>query len=189
MLASGISNGFSSGWSAMLVLILQSFYTQHQVQWLGLFNIIGCFFGGLLLGKIHDHYRHFKVLLVTCFFAACCVFVVLSLATERIIICSFAEIMALNIAAGFFIGASNPLTYEALVEVTYPVKEEISAGLMSLVNNFACLVLLVIGDYKTGNFINWTMGGICFCCFVCMLITREMYLRTNIDLQLRGREK
>eukprot|EP00026_Physarum_polycephalum_P005750 Phypoly_transcript_05788.p1 GENE.Phypoly_transcript_05788~~Phypoly_transcript_05788.p1 ORF type:complete len:494 (-),score=39.77 Phypoly_transcript_05788:149-1630(-) len=165
LLAAGIANGFSSGWGAMLVLILKPYYSQHSIQWLGLFNIVGAVLGGLIIGKLHDHFRHFKLMISGLFFVACGVFVVFSLATERIIICTFMEIMALNIAAGAAIGATSPVSYEALVEVTYPVKEEVSAGLMSLVNNFACLAILIIGDYKTGNFINWTMAAICLGCF------------------------
>lgn len=183
LLAAGIANGVSSGWSAMLIIVLQKYYNQEAVQWLGLCSIIGGVTGGLVSGKIHDHFRHFKIIMAFCFIAACAVFVVFSLAVERYFIFDFYGLVALTLAVGFFISATSPVSYEALVEVTYPVKEEVSAGLLSLMNNFACLVILIVGDYKTGNFINWLMAGICLGCFGCMMLTRERYLRTNIDLK------
>ena len=53
-------------------VVINSFFScssalQHSVQWLGLLNIVGGVIGGLLVGKMHDHYRHFKVL-IGCFF-------------------------------------------------------------------------------------------------------------------------
>lgn len=73
----------------------------------------------------------------------------MSLSTERIIVCTFKEILVLNIAAGFSISAMYhtasgilifvltlfiyPLAFEALIELTYPVKEEVSAGLLALI--------------------------------------------------------
>ncbi len=142
-------------------------YLQWDIQWLGLGNIVGSVVGGIAIGKLHDHFRHFKVLLASFFFLGGAVylffiiyffyyhlttatFVVFSLATERIIICTYWELLVLDIAAGFALGAtyprfslrhstfplwdcrSSPVSYEALVEVTYPVKEEVSAGLLSL---------------------------------------------------------
>lgn len=183
LLSAGISSGATGGWGAMLVLILANYYNQWYVQWLGLFNILGSVVGGLVLGKVHDHYRHFKILMGGFFLIATGVFVAFSLATTRIIKIPFSAIMALNIAAGVTLGGISPVAYEALVEVTYPVKEENSAGLLSLTNNFACLALLIVGDYKTGNFINWAMAGICLTCLLLISFTREKYLRTSIDLK------
>jgi len=183
LLSAGISSGANGGWGAMLVIILSNYYDQWLTQWMGLFNILGSVVGGLVLGKIHDHYRHFKVLISGFFLVASGIFVAFSLATQRTIILGYAEIMTLNVAAGVTLGAVFPISYEALVEVTYPVKEEVSAGLLSLANNFACLILLIVGDYKTGNFINWTMAGICLGCFFLVILTKEKYLRTNIDLK------
>ena len=42
----------------------------------------------------------------------------------------------------FFLGATGPLFYELSVELTYPMSEGTSAGLLTLVNNIACLVFL-----------------------------------------------
>jgi predicted MFS family arabinose efflux permease len=181
-LTSGVSSGVNGVWGAMLVYILMPYYSQWDIQWLGLFNILAGVAGGLALGKFHDHYHHFKLLMCVFFFLSAVLFAVISLGTQRIVDFDFIEILALNVAVGITINAIYPVSFEALIEVTYPVKEEVSAGLIALANNAAGLVLLLVGTYYTGNYINWTMTGVCVVCFIAMLFTKEAYKRTKIDL-------
>lgn len=186
LLIVGVSSGLSSGWSAMLVNILQNRYSQPNIQWLGLCNIFGALVGGMAIGKLHDKYRHFKIILVILFCLAGIIFGTFTFASSNTLHnldVPFFVIVILVAAVGLSLSATWPISFEALVEVTYPVKEEVSAGLLSLVNNFACLGILILGDYFTGVYINWTMTGVCFSCFVLMLLVKERYLRTSIDLK------
>jgi len=105
LLASGITSGASGGWGAMLVIILKDYYSQPDIQWLGFFNILGTVAGGLIIGKLHDHFRHYKLLMCLFYFLATSLFVLFSLATQRTFVCTFMEIMILNIAVGFAMGA------------------------------------------------------------------------------------
>jgi len=179
----GVSAGFTSGWSAMLVNILGDHYSQTKIQWLGIFNILGTVVGGVAVGKLHDKYRHFKPIIVILFILSTGVFTAFTFATNSTIVVPFIVIVILVIAVGVTLSGTWPVSFEALIEVTYPVKEEVSAGLLSLANNIGCLAILILGDYFTGNSINWTMTGICAGCFVLMLFVKERYLRTSIDLK------
>jgi len=185
VLAGGMTSGAYSGWAAMAVLILMPLgYSQSQAQWLGFVNTVVGIVGGLAAGWIHDRYRHFKLLLIVLFFASGAAFGVFTLAANQFWVFNFAEILAVSTCGGLLVNSLYPITFEAVVEVTFPIKEEVGASLLTLLNNIACLTFLIAGDYMKPGYMNWILSGTAIGAVFLTLLVKEEYKRTNIDLKV-----
>jgi len=76
--------------------------------------------------------------------------------------------MSIFLFLGSFLqGGNSPFFYELAAEVTYPLPEGVSAGIIVLIYNFSSLVMLIIAPYFTIEWVNiiFTIGV-----FICGLI-------------------
>jgi hypothetical protein len=99
------------------------------------------------------HCRCFKKLLLT-LLTACVVFFIwftLSLpstlyasAENPPLSSSLVTVLLSITAAGLFLGAGCPLYMELAVELTFPLPEAVSAGLITLFNNIGAVLFLVV---------------------------------------------
>lgn len=64
-------------------------------------------------------------------------------------------IFASYIAGSLFLGAASPLFYEMACEVTYPVAEGVTNLVLTLVNNIAGLLFLLV--QLVPNIGDWTL--------------------------------
>lgn len=182
-LVGGLVPGVYGGWSAMIVSLLGPLgYNQEQAQRLAFASTMIGMFAGLLAGYVHDRFKHFKIMLVG-FFGFCTVtFAVFSLVTSGRYYMPFFALVMVSAVGGSLINALYPIAFEALVEVTYPIKEEVSVSLNTLLNNIACLVFMVAGNYILPQSMNWVLVGTCAACTLATLLVKEEYKRSKVDL-------
>lgn len=153
----GIAAGVNSGWGGLLSQVLEkSGKTQKFIGYSGFGTAITSTFGGIVIGVIADKYfpRHKKGLLISMFVFSAITFSVFTLMmpspfsqSEHIIASDNVSICVLLIVAALFQGATDPLFYEITAEVTYPLPEGISAGLIVLIYNASTLIMLLVAPH------------------------------------------
>eukprot|EP00118_Oscarella_pearsei_P010739 m.67741 g.67741 ORF g.67741 m.67741 type:complete len:95 (+) comp35468_c0_seq18:1926-2210(+) len=88
---------------------------------------------------------------------------------------------------------SIPLFYELAVERTYPIAEGTTTGVMTLMNNVAALVFLLLPMIKVLErdvryWMNPAIAGSCFICIPLMVLFKERYKRLSVDLSSERKE-
>jgi len=88
---------------------------------------------------------------------------------------------------GLFVNSTIPLFYELAIEVTYPIAEGSTTGLLTTLNNVGCLVFLFVPDIpNVGNaWVNWTLMGACALAFLLVFCVTEHYERRTVDMVCR----
>jgi len=90
-------------------------------------------------------------------------------------------IIIVIIISGFTLNASIPIFYELGVEITYPIPEGTSAGLLTIMMNLVSLIFITIGDYIQPVYINMLYAGIIITCTIGILFCKEQHKRADID--------
>ena len=80
--------------------------------------------------------------------------------------------------AGLFQGLTAPLFYELCAELTYPVTEGMSAGLLVLLLNASSGVLILLNDYLMADSMNVIMAATFAAVLIVVMVgVREEYRR------------
>lgn len=93
-------------------------------------------------------------------------------------------IFVLCVFTGCAINGAAPLYYELACEWAFPrVAEGLATICVTLVNNLACLVFLLLpaAGLKPGNGLNWVVAGACLVAVVGMAKFKENYRRLAVD--------
>ena len=149
----GAVGGVYNAWSGSFDTILpHSIVSTDQCGILGLVSTVAYCFGGFAVGPVMDRMpffkQRFKLLLLLLLLASALLFTWFTLSlpipgsSETLLPASFGTLAAAIVLCGFFLGATNPIYYTMGVELTFPVSEGTSAGVVSLFNNVGALVLL-----------------------------------------------
>eukprot|EP00944_MAST-04C_sp_MAST-4C-sp1_P003600 g3600.t1 len=195
-LVGGVVNGVYNVWSGSLDTILpNNVVTTKQCALLGAGSTAAYCIGGILVGPVIDRVEFFKrrykaamlMLLVvsTLLFAWFTLSLPFLTVKRSIFPTSFASLAISIIASGFFLGCSNPLFYEFGVELTFPLTEATSGGIITIFNNFGALVLLAVKSDINTAYINVLMAGtVLGTVLIILFFVKEKYLRKDHeDLQ------
>ncbi len=143
------------------------------------FGVVGSFFFGIMLDKTAKYKR---ILNIITFLA--CLFIALAFWTlqSRIV-----ALFSINLAfIGFFVIPIIPCSYAFAVELTYPVPESMSNGMMIMVSQIYGTCLGALSSYISG--INGTQGPLiavgvfltsCVIGAVCSIFVKEELRRLN----------
>ena len=84
--------------------------------------------------------------------------------------------------SGFFLNGTIPFFFELGVEITYPVAEGITAGMITFFNNILQTGFLAIplGSYGT-KWMLWTTVCTCGVSTILLLFVKETYHRLTVD--------
>jgi FLVCR family MFS transporter len=84
--------------------------------------------------------------------------------------------------SGFFLNGTIPFFFELGVEITYPVAEGITAGMIAFFNNILQTGFLAIplGNYGT-KWMLWTTVCTCGVSTILLLFVKETYHRLTVD--------
>merc|ERR1711871_42000 len=83
--------------------------------------------------------------------------------------------------AGAMQGTAVPLMYELCAELTYPVPEGTSAGILVFLFNFASFIVLLVGSYIDVHLINTIWTATLVVVIVMVACVKERYLRTDAE--------
>ena len=189
-MAGGLIGGTTSAWTSLFDVILKpENYTEQQAGWFGFAQSLAGIFGGLCSATVADSRpfrRSLKPLMVIS-----CVGCVLAIAWfqlcvhtwfyDRPILPSTAVTIGLSLTlAGLFQGASQPLFYESLAEIMFPLPESVSASILVQLNNAVALILLFIAPNrdKLMNLLVLIVNSVCILMIACARFT---YKRRDED--------
>eukprot|EP01105_Mastigella_eilhardi_P007585 TRINITY_DN1904_c0_g1_i3.p2 TRINITY_DN1904_c0_g1~~TRINITY_DN1904_c0_g1_i3.p2 ORF type:complete len:226 (+),score=64.33 TRINITY_DN1904_c0_g1_i3:806-1483(+) len=188
IVAAGVQAGVLAGWVGCLAQLLSALgYTPQQAGWLGFAYTVAVCFGSFCVGVIADRFmaRHLKLLLLLIFAASLCCFVWFSLSLPSIfssdpLIPSDIYVILIAISlAGYFVGFLAPVFFELGAELSFPVPEGTSAGLLTFVFNFSTFAVLFVAPLLPTNWLNAVAVGALAACAAATLFVRERYLRRD----------
>merc|ERR1719473_2241434 len=87
-----------------------------------------------------------------------------------------ASLFAASFLMGLGNGGANPLFYELGAEITYPVPEGTSAGVLVLIWNATSFIVIFLPK-GIGLAMNWIFLGLIVFCMVLVASAKEKYLR------------
>jgi len=188
ILIGGGAGGLYNIWSSMIDIILSPLgVSQTTAGWLGFIMTVAGILGCIVVGKLGDTIfkGRFRLLLVLIYLGACASYIVLTLClpsviSNRTLIPSSMWLVYLACCGGgLFLTAATPLFYELGAELTYPVPEGTSAGLITFVNNVACLGIIGISPYVSTLSLNLLMAVSVLVATLLFAFMREEYRRTK----------
>ncbi|CAF1586806.1 unnamed protein product [Rotaria sp. Silwood1] len=195
VISGGLIGGTYAAWTSLFDIILTpEGYTEKESGWIGFSSSIAEIIGGLCLSAIADRprfHRSFKILILICFI---CYFISVSwfnlsihtLFIDKSIIPSTAITLGISVTlAGLFQGGAQPLTYEALAEIMYPLPESLSASILVLFINIISLTLFFIAR-KQSKLMNFIILIILVICITLVLLTKFHYNRRDADTTRRS---
>jgi len=166
-IAGGFQAGAFGAWTGVLPIVFSTLH--YSPQSAGLFTF-GCTLagvvGGLIVSRICDTLlrRRFKILILSGFVLSLLSFVWFTLSLP---VGPYAALLphplwilgTAIVLAGLFLGATSPLFYELGAEMTFPVSEGTSAGILTLLLNVGALIFLAVSAYTDPNWMNVIMTG------------------------------
>ena len=205
MLATGAGVGVYDAWIGVLPQILNTVSNAtepHRDAWdqslngtCGMVHTAACIAGMWTAGSLADRVfqRRYKTLLIALFVVATGLFFwvicmfdsgVVSFASEvpRTTPLVFAGVALV----GFVRSATVPVLYEAAAELTYPLPEGTSAGLVVIAEHLTLLSLLFAVPHMSLRLVN----VLCLCCLagcpVVLMLFHSRYLRLDAEEQAKA---
>ena len=189
VVAAGMVSGVAAGWQSLLNQILH-FYSDSTVGWLGFANGVSGNIGAVLVGTVSDSLfrRRFKCVILVCLVIelVTLAYFTLSLpihnAKAGLLPHTFATLaVPIAIIGGAQSGVS-PLMYELCAELTFPVPEGTSAGLLAFIWNLSSFCMIFISPVINANDINAIATGTVVVCIAMVCGVKEVYQRPqNVD--------
>jgi len=86
----------------------------------------------------------------------------------------------------FFLGAANPIFYELGVEMTHPVSEGSSSGVITLLINVGGLVAYIAAEHLPNEYVNSVCLVSIAVLFIGLCFIREKYNRLDYEAKRQG---
>ncbi|XP_052804242.1 solute carrier family 49 member 4 homolog isoform X2 [Mya arenaria] len=189
----GVSGGILGCWQGVLDVNLKDHgINQDMAAWMGFFGVIGSCTAALLVARGADMFaRHIKWILIGLFMSGGLCFVVFVLALISIVPKTTGVLFSTYIIANLLMGASVPLFFEMACEVTYPIAEGITNLVLTLLNNIAGLLFLLVQLVPNIGTMweNWCLLGGIFICVPVLLLFKETYNRLDIDIKVEDEDQ
>ena len=181
----GVSMGSYGSWGSVLNIILHPLgISQTEAGWMAFSGSIAGIFSGIAMGKLADVFkRRMKILLVIDFiFIVICVgwFTfqcndILPRSTTMLFVA------AIGLSASFT--AITPIFIEMACEVSYPIAEGLTSGLLSMFITFTATIFLLINLIPNIGtaWMNWWLTSVPVVTVPLLLMFRVKYQRVDID--------
>jgi len=193
----GMCIGVFNGWSASLDSILV-FFTTRECAWLGMATTLSFVAGNLMLGQTVTREswlrRIQKQILMFFVFAVLLFFVALMVSMDflnhaPLLPRTFDSVCLSIVFAGFFLGCANPFLYETSVEMTYPISETVSAGILTYWIQVGTLSVLIVKRVVPRDAMNAVMTSAALLGFLCLFFSKPRYGRLEEEDRERERSK
>ena len=181
----GVSMGSYGSWGSVLNIILHPLgISQTEAGWTAFSGSIAGIFSGIAMGKLADVFkRRMKVLLVIDF-----IFIVIfvgwfTFQCNDILPRSTTMLFVAAIGLSASFTAITPIFIEMACEVSYPIAEGLTSGLLSMTITFTATIFLLINLIPNIGtaWMNWWVTGVPVVTVPLLLMFRVKYQRVDID--------
>ncbi|VDI58584.1 MFS transporter, FLVCR family, disrupted in renal carcinoma protein 2 [Mytilus galloprovincialis] len=180
--------GVYAAWGAILDVILHPVgVSQEEAGWIGFYATVGGCIAGVVIARFSDLFlRHMKLFLLCLYMCGGASFVWFTLVCDKIVPYSTAQLYISSIAGGIFLNGTIPLFYELSCETSYPIAEGITGAFSTMLDSiFGVLFLFVLQIPNIGTtWMNWCLVGSIVAGILVLLIFRESYRRTDLDITI-----
>ncbi|XP_006815222.1 solute carrier family 49 member 4 homolog [Saccoglossus kowalevskii] len=187
-LAYGLTTGVYAGWGTVVDIILRNVGTsgvsQSEAAWIGFWGNIAGSIGGLFIARVVDCIGgHIKIILLISYGLSGITIGWFLFLRYDIIAFHTVSLYVSLISLGFLLTASVPLIYELTVENSYPIAEGITTIVLTWLNNFFCLLFLVILMIPSVGtaWMNWMLLSSVVLAIPLLILFREKYNRMIVD--------
>ena len=193
----GMCVGVFNGWSASLDSIL-TFFSAIECGWLGVSTTCAFIFGNLFGGQIGERIaftRSIQKEIIVFFlfdlllFLLALTFSLSFFGYEPLLPRTFDFVCLTITFAGFFLGSANPFLYELSVEMTYPISENVSAGVLTFWINFGKMAILIIKRFIRADAMNSVMSCTVIFGLILIFFMTPKYNRLNEEREEKERQK
>ncbi|KJE89591.1 hypothetical protein CAOG_01031 [Capsaspora owczarzaki ATCC 30864] len=184
LLAYGINVGVFYAVTTLLNQILTPRFPGEEVQfgWIGFVVVVSGLAGSVLSGVYLDRTGRFQLTTMVIYLSTTIGMVFFSLAVEYT---GLAPIYVASGFLGFFVTALLPVGFEYAAEISFPVAESTSSGLVNCISQVFGIVLIVgIGELQNSVGVsagNWLLTGALGLGLAAMYLTREQLRRRQVD--------
>jgi len=198
VLCAGLMFGVQSAWSPLFQDILDPVgISDDTVGWLGFAEGFASIVVAVLVGQLADRLfaRKFKLfILISIYICAAAVwwFTLMlpsPFSSDGVLPRSTALLAVALLIQGIFQGALVPLLYEFSAELTYPVNEGTSAGILTFIWNAATLVVLAVSSKIATDVPSMLYAIALVLCAGLVTFTKENYKRSDAEAVHVGQQK
>ena len=179
VVAQGLVLGLMWSCGSFLAQLLDPFgISANVVGWMGFANIVSGVVAANAASYALDKYHSFQWPLAVAYLVAAVTVAVMPLVCG--VTSDHSVVQVVVFVAYVLVGAATnsciPIAFEFAVELTYPMAEEISSGLIMFAGNFLGAILMIVLTFTVGNGASqstslWLMGSLAVICFIAAVIT------------------
>lgn len=195
IVGAGAVVGLFNTWSGILETVLTSSYSDSTIGWLSFSATVAGIVGGVVHGRVAQM-AYFKVrmksvilfLIVGAFLAATWFALsVPSVLSACPLLSEHPASIALSLTLlGWFVGSGYPLAFELAAEMTYPLSEAVTGGMMQMCSNGVGVVFLFLAPSLRPSLMNAFMVVAALAGVLLLPFVGENYKR--VDAETRARE-
>ncbi|XP_076456105.1 solute carrier family 49 member 4-like [Babylonia areolata] len=181
----GVSQGVLNCWSAILDVLLKPHgIGETTAGWIGFFSIVGGCVFSILISIVADYMKRVMKWFVFLFYVlGTAAFLVFALAASSYIPPSLVLFAVTIVGGTTAVYASTPLMFELVCEAVYPAGEGTANGVLTLMNNVAggVFLLMMMAPNIGTEWMNWVLVGACAQTLPLLLLLRMRYNRLDLD--------
>lgn len=193
MIIFGLSWGLFNVFIAKIDSITAFVHIENSSGILGVLLLIGGLFGSIIIPFLSDHFRKRKLFFsisILGIFIGVVVFAFYPVLLEKGV--PFFIVYILVIFLGFFFQSTIPLGYQYAYELTYPVQEASSQGVLLFNGHLVGAIILIFMNLSGGDYLEWVLIAsiaLIFAAFFGSLFVKESPVIVTEDERLKEAAK
>ncbi|XP_046553121.1 solute carrier family 49 member 4 homolog isoform X2 [Haliotis rubra] len=180
----GLALGVCNCWTGVIDVNLKPHgISQNVAGWIGFYGTCAGCVGSLIMARLADIFsKHMKWIILVLYILGGGFFVWFALICKGIAPASSAMLYLTVIGGVTSLSSAVPLLFEMSCELTYPIGEGTTNGVLTLMNNIGGLVflfVLMIPNIGT-MWMNWTIIGVITVCVPVLFLLKDTYKRLEL---------
>lgn len=192
-LIGGFQMGMVSGWNSVLPQVISGLGNSQQTAGLVSFicsclGMVGCFATGKVTDLKQMRKRHKQITIVALivsisFICLSLLFVPMPGKSEPLIVAPVYAVGVFLSGFALFLGGMTPLFYEMQAEITFPVNEGVSSGLIALLGNLITVFFLFVAPLMNSTIFIMVLAASHVIVVVAVAFIRVTYKRQQNDAE------
>ena len=192
-LIGGFQMGMMSGWNSVLPQVISGLGNNQQTAGLVSFvcscmGMVGCFITGKVtdlkqMRKRHKQITIIAIIVAIVFICSSLFFVPMPGKTKPLVVAPVYVVGVFLSGFALFVGGMTPLFYEMVAEISFPVNEGISSGLIALLGNLITVFFLFVAPLMNSTIFIMVLAAAHVIVVVAVSFIRVTYKRQQSDLE------